>query len=56
MSDPSNALRHQDEACVPQDDLEQELYAALRAAGASPEQARLCLGEGSPEAGVDATA
>ena len=32
-----------EETLRPQDDLEQEFYTALRAAGASPEQAQSCL-------------
>ncbi len=35
----------------PEDDLEQEFYTALRAAGASPEEAQSCLRCGTPDAG-----
>lgn len=43
MPDDRETPVHDEQERLPQDDFEQELYTALRAAGASPEEAQSCL-------------
>lgn len=54
MSDDRTPSPQNEEPGLPNDDLEQEFYTALRAAGASAEDARSCIQAAVPAAAIPA--